>query len=73
MANQSIADRLKRLERGGCPVHGLAMGQVGKRETQDKGFLFLVQCPRRSCGIQATAAKMGGALTLTEEHQHLVQ
>ena len=31
MALQNIADHLKRIGRGGYPVHGIAMGQIGKR------------------------------------------
>lgn len=68
MAKQSIADRLKRLSDGRCPVHGTAMVQVGV-----KGALFVASCPRRDCGVQGTTSEPHGPVTLSPEHQELLQ
>lgn len=49
MRKQSSDDRLKRLKEGGCPVHGIGMGQVGLSEDRSA---FIMECPRRDCSIR---------------------
>lgn len=67
MAAQSKEDRLKRLEDGRCPVHGVAMIQMGIRDS-----LFQAKCPRSDCGIQGTTQEVHGAVALDPEHQELL-
>lgn len=67
MAKQGKVDRLKRLEYGGCPVHGVAMGQEGIR-----GQLFQTNCPRGDCNIQGTTHKPHGPVTLDPGHHELL-
>ncbi|HXM35617.1 MAG TPA: hypothetical protein VN920_10550 [Pyrinomonadaceae bacterium] len=69
-AKQSVADRLKRLEEGRCPIHGLVMTQVGN--TDDGRHLFIVACPRKDCSVQATEAKPFGEATLLPAFSHLI-
>lgn len=54
MAEQSRIDRLKRLEDGRCPIHGIGMVQVG----QD-GALFRVECPRVATYRELPMSLMG--------------
>lgn len=68
MAKQSIQDRLTRLADGRCPVHGTGMVQVGLN-----GVLFVARCPRRDCGVTGTATVPHGPVTLSPDHQKLVQ
>jgi hypothetical protein len=61
MAKQSYSDRLKRLQEGRCPVHGVALdmdytpgcgyGSWGRRA--------VLRCPRRDCGAMANVAFSG--------------
>jgi hypothetical protein len=67
MAQQSVEDRLRRLEDGRCPVHGIGMVQVGL-----KNALFIARCPRSDRGIHGTASQPHGPVTLSPEHQTLL-
>lgn len=67
MAEQSRIDRLKRLEDGRCPIHGIGMVQVG----QD-GALFRVECPRADCNVQGTTHEPHGPVTLNSIHLALI-
>ncbi len=53
MAKQSREDRLRRLNRGGCPIHGIPMGQVDVWYESPKGDYTIVACPRGDCNIKA--------------------
>ncbi len=48
MKKQSKQDRLKRLSKGCCPIHGLGMTQVGT--TPKLGHI--AKCPRKDCEIK---------------------
>lgn len=48
---QSSADRIRRLVKGRCPVHGIPMCQVGQTADQTAD---VAGCPRRDCDIRAT-------------------
>ncbi|MFL9911884.1 hypothetical protein [Paraburkholderia sp. RL17-337-BIB-A] len=69
-AKQSAADRLKRLDEGRCPIHGLDMTQVG---LANDGRLFIVACPRKDCSVQATEARPFGEATLLPAFSHLIE
>jgi hypothetical protein len=71
MAKQTHADRVRRLEDGCCPVHGIGMPQVDNVEVEGQ-HRYLVRCPRKDCGIQGTAAAHDGPVTLTQEHLRLL-
>ena len=60
MARQSKQDRLRRLNEGRCPVHGIWMPQVGNPETYQGIERVLVGCPRRDCAILAYAQDVDG-------------
>lgn len=58
---QSIADRLERLNRGCCPVHGLFMSQTdGWFYPSDEKPYATVGCPRRGCPARAKAQSFEG-------------
>lgn len=61
MAKQSARDRANRLRSGCCPLHGLAMSQVGL--TGDEARPFLVECTRKDCDIRGTSAEPYGEVS----------
>lgn len=63
MARQSIDDRLKRLSKGCCPIHGIDMPQVDQLE-EGGVKRWLVACPRRDCEIQGTSLQNDGPVEL---------
>jgi hypothetical protein len=70
---QSRDERLKRLNRGRCPVHGLWMPQVdGWYYPDDGSKLTIVRCPRRDCRITARAQSYSGPWKLNEEFADLL-
>ena len=49
---QTLTDRLRRLDKGCCPVHGIPMYQVDNMES-----LYVAECPRKDCTIRGTTAE----------------
>lgn len=70
MAKQSARDRANRLRSGCCPLHGLAMSQVGL--TGDEARPFLVECTRKDCDIRGTSAEPYGEVFLLDDFRHLL-
>jgi hypothetical protein len=66
-AAQTKADRLRRLSECRCPVHGTAMVQVDRSESQ-----FLVACPRSDCRIRGTTITALGEVELLPEFAYLL-
>ena len=66
---QSPLERLARLTRGQCPVHGIGMAQVGL--TADERT-FIAECPRGDCNIRAETPEPHGPLVLLPEFHHLL-
>lgn len=69
MAKLDRADRLKRLEDGRCPIHGLAMTQVG---LVHEGAVFVVACPRKDCVVKGHSVEPFGPAMLADEFAHLL-
>lgn len=74
---QSAKDRIKRINEGRCPIHGLYMPQVGRWEEQIGGPLdgaqfTIVECPRNDCNIQAKAVGPQGPWELLSEWDYLL-
>lgn len=67
---QSVEARRARLDECRCPVHGLTMGQIGWYYATAVAF---VGCPRRDCGIMATAPHPWGPATLTGAFAYLLE
>jgi len=55
MAKQTKKDRLRRLEFGECPVHGMPMYAINpfSKKRDKKGSFFIMECCRKDCSIQA--------------------
>lgn len=68
---QSPVDRLHRLQRGNCPVHGVGMSQVGLMPIRGR-VLTEVKCDRRDCDIRGTQAVAGQEVTLLPKYEHLL-
>ena len=71
MARQSPADRLKRLQRGACPIHGTDMPQIGPFDS-GRPQRCLVGCPRKDCGIKGLQARPDDPVELLPEFRHLL-
>jgi hypothetical protein len=71
MAKQSQADRVKRLLKGGCPIHGMGMTQVGILPSRGRQ-IDLVECCRKDCSIQATVRLPDTEATLLPRFSHLI-
>jgi hypothetical protein len=74
---QSAKDRIKRINEGRCPIHGVSMTQVSCWDKQIGGALdstdvCVVECPRRDCHIQAVAASADGPWELLPEWDPLL-
>ena len=64
MARQSREDRLRRLNTGCCPVHGVGMGQVdGWYYPEGEEPYTIVGCARKDCGITARESRVGYVLS----------
>lgn len=71
MGKQTATDRHKRVQDRRCPIHGMEMGQVGlwrKKRT----FVYLVECLRRDCQVQAIQNHIDGPIQLTPKWRHLL-
>lgn len=68
MAKQSAADRIKRLESGRCPVHGIGMSQVDLWDGK-----AIVKCDRRDCDIKGVERHPDPKVTLLPNWQHLIE
>ncbi|MEE9581065.1 MAG: hypothetical protein V3V74_07110 [Nitrosomonadaceae bacterium] len=78
MQNKQIAARLKRLNNGNCPIHGLWMSQVGSWVKKVGGSLdgadvCIVGCPRKKCKIRAWAADIDGPFEILDEFVYLLK
>lgn len=71
MANQTAADRLRRLANGCCPVHGVPMTHVGNTEVNGK-HRYVAECPRSDCEIRATTHEPNGPSVLLPEFEYLL-
>lgn len=71
MARQSINDRLDRLNKGCCPIHGVDMPQIGQIG-EGASTCWLVACPRRDCEIQGTSLRHDGPVELLPAFQELI-
>lgn len=71
MARQSVNDRLERLNKGCCPIHGIDMPQVGQLG-EGSAKRWLVACPRRDCEIQGTSQQHDGPVELLPEFLVLI-
>jgi len=71
MPKQSPTDRLNRLQRGACPIHGIGMSQVGMIPARS-GVLTEVECDRHDCDIRGTRTKVGQGVTLLPKYEHLL-
>ncbi len=74
---QSPDDRLRRLNQGCCPIHGIWMPQVDRWQERIGGALdgaqvTIVECPRKDCSVQAFAASVDGPWELLPDFQHLL-
>ena len=69
MAKQSRQDRVKRFEKGDCPVHGVCMTQVMYDERIKKA---IVECCRGDCNIRAVAESSEGPWSLLPEYEALL-
>lgn len=55
---QSKEDRLKRLQRGGCPIHGTTMSEMSNEQIlmpcgHYENGKSIAKCARKSCDIKA--------------------
>ena len=78
MQKKKIAARLKRLNRGGCPIHGIYMPQDGPWTKKEGGALdgadvCIVGCPRKDCKIRAWAADVEGPFEILDEFIYLLK
>lgn len=66
---QTAEMQAERLQRGCCPIHGLAMYQVGRwYEPMDgRPTYTIVGCPRQDCGVTAKASSPDGPAQLVPE------
>ena len=74
---QSAEDRIRRLEKRCCPVHGIWMSQVDRHYYEEGGKhhgeeYTIVECPRSDCEIQAKAFGFYGPRYLLPEWEYLL-
>jgi hypothetical protein len=81
MAKQSYEDRLKRLQEGRCPVHGLPLVDPCDTAPRERGRRVVGFCQRGDCDISAHMQEaVSGPLravvyvsyTLLPQHQHVL-
>ena len=73
MAKQSKQDRLRRLNKGRCPVHGTWMPQVGDWYPSDDNREYtIVGCPRRDCEILAYAWDYDGPWRIHPDFAYVI-
>lgn len=70
MSKQALEDRIARLARGACPVHGVPLRAVGVDGSAAQ--LLRLRCPRLACGIEGASAGIGEPARLAPEFQHLI-
>lgn len=71
MARQSIDDRVERLNKGCCPIHGIDMPQVD--QVGEGGVRrWLVECPRLDCEVQGLSQQPDGPVELLPAFQVLI-
>ena len=71
MAKQGREDRLKRLAKSQCPIHGACMPQ-DNHMIRDGVPVYVVECSRRACGIRGTQALPRGPVELLPQFKHLI-
>lgn len=74
-ADQSLAARRKRFyQDGGCPIHGVAMGQSDGWYGDDPwGPYTIISCGRNGCPVEARAFSPEGPWDLPPEFAHLIE
>jgi len=74
MAKQSKQDRLRRLNRGRCPVHGVLMTQVDDWFPDGDGDRYtIVGCPRKDCEILVLAwDEYSGPYRMHEDFEYVI-
>jgi hypothetical protein len=70
----SLNDRLRRFDKGLCPIHGIFMSQVDSwyKDKQGKEFT-IVGCPRRNCTAQAKAYSFEGPWEILPESSYMLE
>ena len=69
MAKQSRDDRMQRLSKGCCPIHGIGMTQI---DILNDKKTFVISCPRDDCDIVATTVEHDGNAVLTSQFEYLL-
>lgn len=70
---QSLSDRLKRLNQGCCPIHGLFMSQVDSWYYPKTGKPYtIVGCPRKNCNANARAYNFEGPWEILSDCAYLL-
>ena len=71
---QSSSDRLQRLARGCCPIHGVFMSQVDRWYVEDDGRRHtIVGCSRKDCNVRAKAYGSDGPWEVLPNFAHLFE
>ncbi len=75
---QSKEDRLKRLTKGQCPIHGLTMYQTGNEEIilpcgHVESGRYIASCTRKDCKISAYFEEPFGEGELLAEFLFLIE
>lgn len=83
MAKQSREDRLNRLNKGQCPIHGVLMVEIEQtvvevqckhcKNTELHYGIFTVTCPRKDCNVIAFSNQPEGAAMLAANFEYLLQ
>lgn len=72
MPKQSSSDRLQRLNRGCCPIHGIYMSQIDGWYVEDDGCHYtIVGCNRHDCKVSAKAYGIDGPWEILPDYAHL--
>lgn len=77
MAKQSKQDRLLRLSKGRCPIHGISMSQIGLEfltspDGQNYIGRHIVDCPRKDCFVLAYEETPHADAVLLPQFHHLI-
>jgi hypothetical protein len=73
MPKQSSSDRLKRLDRGCCPIHGIFMSQVDDWYVENDGRHYtIVGCSRKNCNVCAKAYNFDGPWEILPDFAYLL-
>ncbi len=70
MAKQTVADRLARLQKGRCPIHGRPLSQVAEWRIEKGRPVTIAAC---SCGIAAKQDGLFRPAMLLPQFTHLLE